>query len=170
MRATIVLAPSSAGKSFYVSEHPDIAVDGDEIIRDTIGWPKQPRWWEDLALRARVDRANAEQLLLYSEQHQEGPLIFFNGSPDSIGRVNVLAVVVPPRADLKRNAEAKRQEQLKGRKRGQPTDLETLEPNWRRMAKWAAETQTPLLSTFDAAVDLHRKTVAWKRIVHEDQR
>lgn len=40
----IIVAPSGSGKSHLARVHP-IFKDGDEVIRDTVGWPTEEEWW-----------------------------------------------------------------------------------------------------------------------------
>jgi len=41
----LVFGPSGAGKTYLSKTHPNLFKDGDELIKETIGWPPG-RWWE----------------------------------------------------------------------------------------------------------------------------
>jgi len=44
-RDMLVLAPSGSGKTFYAKKGGWF--DGDEIVEQTISWPKEDHWWKD---------------------------------------------------------------------------------------------------------------------------
>ena len=141
--AYIVLAPGSAGKSHFVKgsgrpidlssaqgEPPRVRgkqiagitfVDGDDVIRDTIGWPSDPEWWKgDPAKVKEIERAIWESLVLTAAGMDDRVIILFNGKVEGDA---VIARVRIPDQLLALNAERKAiEQQVTGRKRGQPSN------------------------------------------------
>lgn len=91
--ANIILAPSGAGKSYFALKHPLIALDGDSIIKQTIGWPKG-RWWETLAADevALVHERNEATITEYANMHPR-LLVLFNGRWNN--PASIYAIVLP---------------------------------------------------------------------------
>lgn len=93
----IILAPSSSGKSTYVRQLPDELrckyKDGDDLVTDHGGWPKQKNWWKfpdsDDVLQFRQ-----RQLRLFSHFSRHGVIFTAQSSFVDDLRANVPFVTV----------------------------------------------------------------------------
>lgn len=106
----LVVAPSCSGKSHYVKKqaiNPDWGikpVDGDELIRDTIGWPKDVKWY--LSPDAPViHRAHWDVVSTYAREHLDEAVVSNMCVPDCTGMLVIVAAVDEHRFFL--NAESR---------------------------------------------------------------
>lgn len=114
----LILAPLSAGKTFFVHRRLELGdrafVDGDDLAKNTVGWPID-RWWLDhpSATRALAERTHDKMASRTAAYLRANPSKFVLSNCDPhrlrayVGTANMM-VVVPPRATLLRNFTAKR--------------------------------------------------------------
>lgn len=50
--------------------------DGDEIITDTVGWPKDKTWWKNDTMKKKVNDANAAEIFNYLTVNPESVVAF----------------------------------------------------------------------------------------------
>lgn len=146
--STIILASTSAGKSWYCLEHP-VCVDGDIIIDQTIGWPpadkfKDGPWWESPEAHKYYEQ-QAVAIRKWAEEHPTR-IILFNGNPHYFP--SVYAVVIPPNDVLLRNVASKRDRGVDM----QPTADDHILENANNLRKWAFDNNVPIVASIDAAV------------------
>jgi hypothetical protein len=102
----VILAPSYAGKSYFADTLPGLFLDGDDIIRDTVGWP-EGAWWE-----APDAEALHEEHARAIRDFNDPRVALFNGNMDALVNegVDIVAVWAPFTAQhfanfMKRRAE-----------------------------------------------------------------
>lgn len=149
----VTFAPTSAGKSYYALQHPKNVFDGDRIIKLSIGWPQQKEWWKDDVIGPAFNIRSLATILLWARDNQESEVVF-NAKASIAGEMfgdsglNV-RVVIPPEDILLRNVELKAEEQLLGRKLGQPIDVKSIlhsAETWRETARLKG---WPIFSSFE---------------------
>lgn len=100
----LVFAPSNSGKSWLSRRYPERYLDGDTIIRDTIGWPPG-EWWRDPATKAATHRANFEAMRQYLAEHSgdlAGKTVLFFDDVETFAPL-IDAVWIPPLEVVVRN-------------------------------------------------------------------
>jgi len=128
------------------SHYPERFADGDVIIRNTIGWPSQHRWWEVLTdkQKALVHWKNLHILAQVGSTLGD-KIVLFNGRyfPDC----GVFAIVIPPFEDMMRNVKAKRDRGVTS----QPVTEKEILGNAEYLRKVAATQGIRLFDSFDDA-------------------
>lgn len=102
----LILAPSYSGKSYFAKK--GFWTDGDVVIRDGIGWPKNKTWWKDPVLKAETNDANASQILAHLVRHQSDVVAFNQILTDTqiswFKRLGIKIIVfVPPQETILEN-------------------------------------------------------------------
>lgn len=152
-RGFIISAATASGKTHYVREHADaqVLIDGDNIIRATIGWPKDPEWYLDPDVAEKTHLANWNAIHDYIDRLSHmglTPIVLFNGGvPFTRPDIGYSAVEIPLRAH-EANLAARRE----GAPHGHPTEYDLILEN-RAATRSIAETRNwPIHTSFDAAV------------------
>lgn len=149
----LVLAPSFAGKSFFVvHSHDPRFVDGDLIIAATMGWP-EGAWWRKSGAN-RLHRMHAATLKAWSRDDKWRRSIVFWGHRkalvDAFGP-SAIALVLPPLATLKKNRLTRTQMQP-----GRPAPPEDdLIREYHATFAWAREARIPSFTSFEALATVH---------------
>jgi len=139
-RLNVVLAPSGAGKSFFIKTHKEFT-DGDTLLT----WPEEEGWWLDEDRRLAVN----SELWLQLAQSDRSKAILYNGDPTVIPRqvlhiFNFIALVLPLESVHKSNLALRVLEE-----NGQPTDWGVVDKNRRDLHKFAFLTGVPIFSGFN---------------------
>jgi len=105
----IIIAPAASGKTYFTNRYnmSGLVVDGDDVIRDTVGWPETPGWWEDPELSVLVNQRNREALTQYAHNNQD-KLILFNPGNDGVFAEDVYGAVMIPQGHHLTNAAKRR--------------------------------------------------------------
>jgi hypothetical protein len=143
----IILAPTAAGKSTLVNQIGGRLVDGDVIIRDTIGWPANPTWWQSDPMspgRIAFRNEKARVLAAYETEHPDD-VVLFNGHPETMAAIipkGRLMAWIPSEAALKANAIRR----AAAGNHSQPTDLRTILNNARSIRETVLRHLLPLIT------------------------
>jgi len=146
----VILAPSSAGKSWFVLHNDGLGdfgclIDGDAVVSQYVGWPKEAKWWEDATLSGIVHQRNCRSIRTFASKRPDA-LVFFNGDMSSDPGL-VGAVVIPPLQVVKRNMSNKA-----ARGSDQPIDPATITENVAAIRSFASRSGIPEFTTFESAV------------------
>jgi hypothetical protein len=156
-RNCLILAPSTAGKTFFVRSNPGRARDGDVLIHEKTGWPPG-RWWEDGVLRVRTNVTNALTL----SSSDIGPPILVNIDPDCISDYlfERVVVAIPPMSVLATNAIRRRDAHPDTL---QPTDLHEINRNCNILMHAAQQRKWSVADSIESAVSHIETFLRYKR-------
>lgn len=168
--ATLIIAPSCAGKTTYLNRHfgspfrpANPVVDGDFIVANGPGWPAAHRWWDDPVIGPLQQRASWRAILTHCVIWPRTVVLFnmdtgfidLSAGTALLFGLAILAAV-PPDDTLMRNARAR----ATTGNTSQPSDEATVIAGARHVERWAMDHKVPLFSSIDAAVDHARTTGA----------
>jgi hypothetical protein len=113
----VIIAPSATGKTTFSRDHAATTVDGDQVVKETIGWPAG-KWW----LTEKKNKTIADAIAAIRRWAPKDKIVLFADwtAPKSNERV---VVVVPEPALLRRHVASRMQHQPK---RAQPDVDEVL--------------------------------------------
>lgn len=145
----MIFAASGSGKSHFVlyeGGKPKIGnlVDGDIIIKLTIGWPADALWYKKPDA-PKVHAANAAEIVKF-EKARPDCIVLFNGDVSSVVE-SVQACVVIPAEEHTRRVKTRHVSSK------QPTDLAVVLENARKVELFAKQHGIPLFATFENAVE-----------------
>lgn len=107
-RPNIFFAPSGSGKSTLARTYPDIFVDGDVVVRNTVGWPKQPEWWKKMSKEELRGVYERNMIVVLAQALSDSRTVLFVPDlpewcdADFFARLGLrVAVWVPPRPTLR---------------------------------------------------------------------
>jgi hypothetical protein len=142
----LIVAPSSAGKSWMAQMMGDPRlVDGDVMIRDTVGW-LPGRWWDHPATRLEQQHRNKSALIRYLDEHPSA-VVLFNGNIDMWYDL-VTCVYLPPEFTHRENAVRRREEDPTV----QPSDWDELTSNTDRLKRAADKYDIPIVNSWFRAL------------------
>lgn len=172
---TLILAPSGAGKTWFVRGVKDRhlgglrVLDGDDIIRAKMGWPEERLWWKtwDRADKLTLRMKHAE-VIKAELKNRPGLIVMMCLSGEAVAEViaprDPVLVVVPPLEIMLRNAAAKRARyEAEGRQPTQPVDPADMKRGFERYTEHASIYGWPLLNSLAAAMDWRENWVVLRR-------
>jgi len=136
----IILAPSAAGKSYWLKKNPEFK-DGDRYI----DWPKELFWWRNPSL---VD-AMGKEIWKQASKWSPESIYLFNGDPSLIpvnSKIYIMGVVLPPWSIHKRNIDYRRSQGFSY----QPTLDDEILGNRRMLIKYAKDKGITIYKGFNS--------------------
>lgn len=133
----LIMAPSGAGKSWLVKHSNGQLVDGDHVIRDTIGWPGSGKWWLDPALKAKTDAANYKVVREWLQSPGDEVMLFNTSYGPTLNMA--LLVWLPPIEQTIARAIARASP-------NQPNSAEEVENNYRKLRSAANILHIPIVT------------------------
>jgi hypothetical protein len=162
----LILAPSAAGKSTYIQTlgRGLNIIDGDDVINDTIGWPKEERWWEVLSPQAK--KVFRQKVYVELERYllaNPTAIVLFNDSSDEYKDADfVKGVVIPDIQSHRMYAQRRvaKEIALAGPDAPMPqgpSDMEQLISNRLDLEEYAITNDVPMFTNFTGAIDAIRQ-------------
>jgi hypothetical protein len=152
-----ILKASGAGGSFWVKMDPSRRIDYDKFASDEVGWNvaapfDDPAWWRVPSRIPGVYRHFSKAVLGYDGTKIMTGVIPWEVLHEQTTPDDILTFVAVPKADIERNARAKREQFLKeGRTPYQPTNSEEMFAWQVEMAAEARRRNIPIFGSFDEA-------------------